>query len=256
MRFIDTHCHLYLEDFDTDRPIIMQNAFTAGVEAFYLPAIHSATLANMLATEAAYPLHCKAMIGLHPCYVKENYEQELLLVEEWLAKRKFMAVGEIGLDFHWDTSFVPQQYIAFEKQILLAYQYKLPIAIHARDATTPCIEIIQQHHPAAPVLGVFHCFSGTLAEAQKIIELGFFFGIGGVVTYKNSGLDKVLTEIPLQYLVLETDAPYLAPVPFRGKRNESSYLPYIAQKIADIKGVTVEEVAAITTLNAEKLFGT
>lgn len=208
----------------------------------------------MLKLEAGYPGQCTSMMGLHPCYVKENYEAELKIVEDYLAQRSFAAVGEIGLDFYWDKTFTEQQYKAFHRQIEWALHYDIPIAIHSRNATDECIEVVASHQDGR-LTGVFHCFSGNADQAKKVADLGFYLGIGGVVTFKNSGLDKAIEDISLDYLVLETDAPYLAPVPFRGKQNEPSYLKYVLDKIATIKHCSMEEVAAVTTANAKKLFG-
>ena len=194
------------------------------------------------------------MMGLHPCYVKDTYVSELQLVEEWLGKRKFAAVGEIGLDFYWDKTFVPQQYEAFRKQIELALHYRLPIVIHTRNAMAETIALVKEYAPQG-LTGIFHCFSGNYEDAAAIIDMGFYLGIGGVVTYKNSGLAEAIEKIAVKHLVLETDAPYLTPVPFRGKRNESAYLKYVVEKLALIKNVSSEEIAAVTTANAEKIFG-
>ena len=254
MKLIDTHCHLYVEAFDTDLPAIIERAENEGVEKFYFPAIDSHSLERMLATEQHYPGKCLAMMGLHPCSVKEDYLQELQLVEEWLGKRRFSAVGEIGLDFYWDKTFADQQYDAFRRQLLLARQYGLPAVLHSRDSLNESIGVVKSLQDGG-LSGIFHCFGGTLEQAKQIIDLGFYVGIGGIITYKNSGLGPVLEQLPLDHMVLETDAPYLSPVPFRGKRNESSYLKYIVQKLADLKQMPVEEVAAITTRNAQKIFG-
>ena len=250
---IDTHCHLYLDDFDADRPAMMERAAAEGVERFFLPAIDSNTITSLLQMETAYPNRCFAMMGLHPCSVKENYEDELRVVEDWLTQRKFAAIGETGLDFYWDKTFTPQQYDAFKRQVSWAKQYKLPIVIHSRQSTQECIDVIKEMQDA-DLTGIFHCFGGSLEEARQITELGFYLGIGGVVTYKNSGLAAVIEKMPLAHIVLETDAPYLTPVPFRGKRNESAYLKYVVQKIAEVKKISVEEVAEITTANAQQLF--
>ncbi len=253
MKLIDTHCHLYMPEFDADINEIMQRATENGVEKFYLPAVDSKSLEAMFALEKKFAGKCFAMAGLHPCAVKENYIDELKMVEDLLMQRKFAAVGEIGLDFYWDKTFAEQQYESFHKQIEWALQYNLPIVIHSRESMEQSINIIKEHQHGK-LKGIFHCFSGTIESAKQIIELGFYLGIGGVVTYKKSGLTELLKEIDLKHIVLETDAPYLTPVPFRGKRNESSYLIYIAQKIAEIKNISVEEVAAITTANAQKIF--
>lgn len=253
MNLIDTHAHLYLEEFGPDIDDVINRGLAAGVERFFLPAIDSNEHARMLALEAAYPGKCLAMMGLHPCYVKENMEEELALVENWLAKRPFAAVGEIGLDFYWDRTFEAQQYEAFRRQIALARKYGLPIVIHSRNSTQECIELVKEAQDGQ-LTGVFHCFSGSYELAKEVIKLGFFLGIGGVVTYKNAGLPAVVAQLSLDNLVLETDAPYLTPVPYRGKRNESSYLSYVVDKLADIYRVPAAEVAEVTTANARKLF--
>lgn len=254
MNLTDTHCHLYSDEFKNDIDEVLYRAAKEQVNKFYLPAIDSETHDAMIALEQAYPGKCVAMMGLHPCSVKEDYIKELELVEEWLGKKQFPAIGEIGLDFYWDKTFTTQQYQAFKQQIEWALHYKLPIVIHTRNAMPETLAVIKEYSEKG-LTGIFHCFSGTYEDALAVIEAGFYLGIGGVVTYKNSGLDKVVEKIDLQHLVLETDAPYLTPVPFRGKRNESSYLKYVAEKIAAIKNITVEEVAAVTTANAEKIFG-
>jgi len=252
---IDTHCHLYLDDFDADRPAIIERANTESVGRFYLPAIDSSIITRMLKMEEDYPGQCFAMMGLHPCSVKENFEEELQIAEQWLARRKFAAVGETGLDFYWDKTFTAQQYTAFRTQVGWAKKYNIPVVIHSRQSTPECIDVIKEMHDTS-LTGIFHCFGGSLEEAQQITELGFHLGIGGVLTYKNSGLAGVIEKLPLDNIVVETDAPYLTPVPFRGKRNESAYLKYVVQKIADVKKISVDEAAAITTFNAQKLFGT
>lgn len=247
---IDTHAHIYLPEFDDDRKAIMEAAQEAGVGKILLPAIDSATHEKMLQVEAEYS-NCISMIGLHPCSVGENFAEEINVIRNYLAKRKFVAIGEIGLDFYWDKTFSNQQYSAFEQQIVLALEHQLPIVIHSRNAIDECIEVVAKY---PGLRGVFHCFSGTGEQAKKIIDLNFMLGIGGVVTFKNSGLDKVIGEIGLSNIILETDAPYLAPVPFRGKRNVSAYTRLVAEKIATILSLSVKEVAEATTLNAEKLF--
>jgi TatD DNase family protein len=254
MQLIDTHCHLYLNTFTSDIGNIIQRAEKEGVDKFYLPAIDASVLDDLLALEQRFPGKCMAMMGLHPCSVKADYETELKLVEDFLKRRPFAAVGEIGLDFHWDRSFEQQQYDAFHRQIEWALHYGLPIVIHSRDAMTQTIGVVQEHQDGR-LKGIFHCFSGDYAAATAIISAGFYLGIGGVLTYKNAGLAETLAQISLEHLVLETDAPYLTPVPFRGKRNESSYLKYVVAKLAEVKGVSVEEVARITTENAQKIFG-
>ncbi|ACU57746.1 TatD family hydrolase [Chitinophaga pinensis] len=253
MNWIDTHAHLYGEDFSDDRTAVVERALAAGVERLYLPNIDSSSIAGMLALETEFPDKCFAMMGVHPCYVNENVDQELGIIKDWLAKRPFKAIGEIGLDFYWDKTHVEQQYKAFRTQLELAREYSLPVAIHSRESTRECIDEVKALQDGR-LSGVFHCFSGTLEEAKEIIDLGFYLGIGGVVTFKKSGLDKILEEIDLANVVLETDAPYLAPVPYRGKRNESAYIPLIGEKIADVKNLKIADVAAITTNNALKLF--
>ncbi len=254
INLIDTHCHLYDEDFLSDFEAMMQRCNDSGIQRIYLPAIDSTTTKAMLRLEDKYPGYCRAMIGLHPCYVKDNYKDELASVLGWLSKRKFAAIGEIGLDFYWDKSFTVQQYEAFEQQIEWALQYKLPIVIHTRNAMNETIAVVK-NYVGRGLSGIFHCFGGSYQQAKEVIAAGFYLGIGGVITYKNAGIAAVVEKIPLENIVLETDAPYLTPVPFRGKRNESSYLTYIAEKIAFLKGISVEEVAEVTAANAQKVFG-
>ena len=254
MILTDTHTHLYAEEFTTDIDEVIKRAENEGVNKFYLPAIDSTAHEQMIMLEKKYPGKCIAMMGLHPCYVKDNYISELQIVKDWLAKRKFAAVGEIGLDFYWDKTFTAQQYEAFRMQIEWSLQYKLPIVIHTRNAMAETIAVVKEY-ASRGVNGIFHCFSGTYEDAVAITDLGFYLGIGGVLTYKNSGLAEAIAKVDLQHLVIETDAPYLTPVPYRGKRNESSYLKYVVEKLAQIKNVPAEEVAAITTANAEKIFG-
>lgn len=251
--YIDTHCHIYLDEFDNDRGEMIARAENLGVNQFYMPAIDSSTHVGMLAAEEEFKGKAWAMMGLHPCSVNNKVEEELALVESWFEKRKFIAVGEIGLDYYWDTSFAEQQKMAMRRQTDLALKYNRPIVIHSRNSIDDCIDIVREKQNGQ-LKGVFHCFSGSLEQAQKIIDLGFYLGIGGVLTFKNSGLDKVVQEISLDKLVLETDAPYLAPVPFRGKRNESAYVPIVAEKLAALKNMRSEDVADATTANAKKLF--
>jgi len=253
MILTDTHTHLYDEQLLSDDEQITR-AVAAGVHRMYMPNCDSGTIPPMLLLADKYPLHCLPMMGVHPCYVKDNYQQELDMVTEWLGKRKFAAVGEIGLDYYWDMTWKNQQILAFEYQIDLALQYSLPIVIHSRESTPDCIDIVSSKQNGQ-LKGIFHCFSGTAQEAEAIVNLGFCLGIGGVVTYKKSSLPDVLKTVSLHNIVLETDAPYLAPAPYRGKRNESSYIPHIAAKVAEVYGVSVEEVAAITTANAVRVFG-
>jgi TatD DNase family protein len=255
MQWIETHAHLYGPEFDADRTEMVERAVAAGVYQLLLPNIDSSTISGMLALEAQFPDICYPMMGVHPCYVNENVEQELKIVREWLEKRPFKAIGEIGLDFYHDLTHTEQQYKAFREQLELARQYQLPVSIHARESTQECIEVVKSLQDGR-LTGVFHCFSGTLEQAKEVIDLGFYLGIGGVVTFKKAGLDKLLEDIDLQHIILETDAPYLAPVPYRGKRNESAYIPLIGERIADVKNLTIADIAAITTSNALKLFKT
>jgi TatD DNase family protein len=250
---IDTHSHIYLPDFDTDRAEMLARAENEGIELVLMPAIDNTTHAATLHAEAAYPEKCRAMMGLHPCSVKANYKDELDIVRNYFEQRQFIAVGETGLDFYWDLSFTKEQYDSFHRHIELAQAYDIPVVIHSRNSLDECIGVIAEHQQGK-LKGVFHCFSGSVEQIKKIIDLGFYLGIGGVVTFKNSGLDKVMAGIDLKNVVLETDAPYLAPVPFRGKRNECSYLKYVVEKLGEIKAMTKEEVANITTTNAKELF--
>lgn len=251
---IDTHCHLYLKEFDEDIDSVIKKAVTTGVSKFYLPAIDSNCHEMMTILEAKYPGKCVAMIGLHPCSVKENFKYEIDQIKNLLQLRRFAGIGETGLDFHWDKTYVKEQYEALEIQIELALEYKLPLILHTRNATQETIDVISKYKGRG-LSGIFHCFGGTAHEATQITGAGFYLGIGGVITYKNAGLAEVLENVDMKHIVLETDAPYLAPVPFRGKRNESSYLKYIAEKLATVKNISVEEVEKITTANAENIFG-
>lgn len=253
LQLIDTHCHLYVDAFHSDIQQVIKRAQSDGVQRFMLPAIDSAELNNLLELEKNFPNQCFAMMGLHPCSVKDNYQSELDLVNEWLNKRKFIAIGECGLDYYWDKTHVAEQKKALHQQMEWALQYDLPIILHTRNAIDDCIAIAKEHQNGK-LRGIFHCFGDNIKEAEQIMELGFYMGIGGVLTYKNSGLAETVKSVPMEYLVLETDAPYLTPVPFRGKRNESSYLKYIVTKLAECKNISEQEVANITTANAEKLF--
>lgn len=253
---IDTHTHLYLEAFDTDRQEAVERAIKAGVQLMLLPNIDSSTTASMMKMAARNPDHCKAMMGLYPGSVKENFEQELRHVEEMLQKHSnsFCAIGEIGLDYYWDTTFKEQQKEALTIQLEWALQYHLPVVLHTRDSFDDLMDIVESYLDRG-LSGVFHCFSGHLEQAQKIIGYkNFLMGIGGVLTFKNSGLDNIMAHVGLEHLVLETDSPYLTPAPYRGKRNESSYLPLIAQKLADVKSCTKNELIQQTTKNALKMF--
>ena len=247
---IDTHAHIYLPEFDGDRKDVISNAKKAGIDKILMPAIDSGNHAFMLETEGKFE-ECIAMIGLHPCSVKENYEAELEVVKNYLRERPFIAIGEIGLDFYWDVSFAAQQYDVFHQQITLAIEYNIPIVIHSRNAINECIKVIQEYPDAR---GVFHCFSGTAEQALQIMAMQFLLGIGGVITFKNAGLDKVIEQAGISNIILETDAPYLAPVPYRGKRNEPAYARIVAEKISIITGNTIAEIEQLTTANAIRLF--
>lgn len=252
--FIDTHTHLYDEQLTVEENTMIQRAIDAGVTKMYMPNCDSTTIDSMLRIASKWQDNCFPMMGLHPCYVKDNYLFELALVEKYLSEQKFCAVGEIGLDYYWDMTHVLQQAIAFEQQIDWALQYDLPIVIHSRESTQDCIDIVKRKQNGK-LKGIFHCFSGSIEQAKQVIDTGLYLGIGGVVTYKKSNLPDIIKEIGLQHIVLETDAPYLAPVPHRGKRNESSYIPIIAEKIAEAAETDIKTVARITTANAEKIFG-
>ena len=255
MILTDTHTHLYSSQFDEDRTQSINTCIENGISRLFLPNIDSSSIEGMLALEKEFPNNCFAMMGLHPCSVKENYKEELALVEEWLNKRDFCAIGEIGIDLYWDKTTLTIQQDAFRTQIMWAKERNLPFVIHCRDAFDEIFEIMDELNDDK-MRGVFHCFTGNLEQANHIINYGGFkLGIGGVVTFKNAGLDKVVEQIDLQHLVLETDSPYLAPVPYRGKRNESSYLLNIAEKISEIHQVSLDEVAKITTDNSVEVFG-
>lgn len=254
MNFIDTHTHIYLSDFEDDRSVVVDRAFEHGVEKLLLPNVDSSTIDAMLKLCQLYPTSCFPMMGLHPTSVKENVEEELHIVERLLKEYSFIAIGEIGIDLYWDKTFFAEQKEAFRFQVALAKKYKLPIVIHSRDSFDELFELMDSVY--SPCLkGVFHCFTGTEKQAQKIItDYGFKLGIGGVLSFKNSGLDQQIKNIGLEHMILETDAPYLAPVPHRGKRNQPAFIPLIAQKLADVKGVSIDEIAEITTQNAKELF--
>jgi TatD DNase family protein len=253
MNLVDTHAHIYLSEFDPDRSLMLKRAEMEGIRKIILPAIDSGTHSAMLKVEHENPESCFSMIGVHPCSVKMNYAEELKIARDYLEERSFIAIGEIGLDFYWDITYSEQQYKAFHEQIEWALHFDIPIAIHSRNSIDECIQVVSEHQQGK-LKGVFHCFSGSGQQVQQIIDLGLYLGIGGVLTFKNSGLDKAIENINLDHIVLETDSPYLAPVPFRGKRNECSYIKYVAQKLAEIKSITLQQVADITTANAEKLF--
>ena len=253
MGIIETHAHLYSSQFDEDRQELIDRAFEEGVDLFLMPNVDSESIEKMLEVEEQNPNVCKAMMGLHPCSVNDSFEKELEQVETWLAKRKFCALGEIGMDLHWDTTFIEQQKEAFKIQVQWAKQYKLPIAIHARKANQELLEILESTSLNG-LNGVFHCFSGTAQEAKRVKDLGFYLGIGGVITFKNGGLDKVLEQVGYDQLVLETDCPYLAPLPYRGKRNEPRFISLVASKLAELSGKTYTQIVEETAINAKKLF--
>ncbi|MCK4561756.1 MAG: TatD family hydrolase [Flavobacteriaceae bacterium] len=253
MIITDTHTHLYSDQFDEDRVEVMQRALDNNVSRFFIPAIDSTFYPAMFDLEKQYPKNIFLMAGLHPTHVKENYLEELNFVRNLIMERKFYAIGEIGIDLYWDKSFLQQQQDAFKTQINWAKENNLPIAIHCRDAFDEIFEILEEEK-SKNLYGVFHCFTGNLNQAKQAIDCGMKLGIGGVVTFKNGKIDKFLNEIPLSEIVLETDAPYLAPTPFRGKRNESSYIINVLDKLVDIYGLTPEVIAKITTQNSRDIF--
>jgi TatD DNase family protein len=253
MNFIDTHAHIYSAKFDDDRDQVINDILASGVSRVYMPNVDLESIDAMIACEEKYPGVCIPMMGLHPCDVKADFESQLKVMADWLEKRPFAAVGEIGLDLYWDKTFFEQQKTALQIQIDWAKNKNLPIVLHCRESMDETIEIVRSNQDGA-LRGIFHCFNGNLSQAKAIIEMGFLLGIGGVATYKNGGLDKVIPEIGLDHLVLETDSPYLAPVPFRGKRNSPAYIPFIAEKIGDYLQLSKEEVGRKTTENALNLF--
>lgn len=254
MTITDTHSHIYSEEFADDRRQMMQRAFDNGITRIFVPSIDSGYTSKMYEMQAEYPDNVFLMMGLHPTYVKENYLEELAFVEEELARNKFYAVGEIGIDLFWDKTFLKEQQFAFRKQIQLAKQHKLPINIHCRDAFDEVFEILEEEK-SPELFGIFHCFTGTYEQALRAISCNMKLGIGGVVTFKNGKVDQFLHQIDIKHIVLETDSPYLAPVPHRGKRNESSYLVNVLNKLSEIYRLTPEEIAKITTENSKAIFG-
>ncbi len=251
--WVDTHAHVYSKDFNEYRKEMFDRTLAANIGKIYMPNVDHASIDGMMEIEQQDPEHYVSMMGLHPCSVNADFEKELVIVEDWLSKRKFAAVGEIGTDLYWDKTFWEQQKEAFKIQVGWAKRYDLPIVIHCRESMNETIELLE------PLLdgkltGVFHCFTGSLEQAQKIISMGFYLGLGGVTTFKNGGLDKVIPHLGLEKLVLETDSPYLAPVPHRGKKNEPSYIPIIAQRVADLKQMSLRQIQTATTVNALKLF--
>lgn len=253
MQFVDTHTHLYAAEFNDDRNKVVEKAIQNGISHLFLPNIDIHSIQPMLDLCWTFPAHCFPMMGLHPCSVDEHVDAHLFQIQKWFKKRKFYAVGEIGLDYYWSTEFKDQQVKAFRMQIQWAIQQDLPIVIHSRNSNEDVIAIIKEmKHPR--LRGIFHCFGGDAMQAAEVVDAGFLLGIGGVLTFKNGGLDKAIADIPLEHLVLETDAPYLAPVPYRGKRNESFYLIEVARKLAELKKIGLNQVAEITTANALRVF--
>jgi TatD DNase family protein len=250
----DTHTHLYSEEFDEDRVQMIQRAIDNGISRFFIPAIDSNCTPKMYDLEHSFPENIFLMMGLHPCYVKENYLEELQHVETELSKRKFLAVGEIGIDLYWDKSTLEIQKIAFKHQIQLAKKYKLPINIHCREAFDEIFEVLESEK-SGDLFGIFHCFSGTYEQALQAISYNMKLGIGGVVTFKNGKIDQFLHQIDIKHIVLETDSPYLAPIPYRGKRNESAYILNVAEKLSEIYKISLQEIARITTENSKAIFG-
>ena len=250
----DTHTHLYSEQFDEDRREMMKRAKDAGVSRFFIPAIDSSYTESMFSLESEYPKDVFLMMGLHPTSVKENYKEELAQVKKWINNRSFYAIGEIGIDLYWDKSFLAQQQEAFRTQIQWAKEKKMPIVIHCRDAFDEIFEVLETEKGEG-LFGIFHCFTGTLEQAKKAISYNMKLGIGGVATFKNGKIDQFLNQIDIKHIVLETDSPYLAPTPYRGKRNESSYITQVVEKLATIYEVSFEEIAEITTQNSKDIFG-
>jgi TatD DNase family protein len=254
LQFIDTHTHLYASEFDADRTAVVEKAIQNGVTHFFLPNIDIHSIQPMLDLVWSFPHHCFPMMGLHPCSVDQHVEAHLFQIQKWFKKRKFYAIGEIGLDYYWSTEFKAEQIRAFRMQIQWAIQQDLPIVIHSRNSNEDVIAILKEmKHPR--LRGIFHCFGGNAAQAAEVVDLGFLLGIGGVLTFKNGGLDKAIEDISIEHLVLETDSPYLAPMPYRGKRNESFYILEVARKLAELKKVGLNQLAEITTQNAQKVFG-
>ena len=253
MEIIDTHTHLYLDQFDDDFDEMIQRSFDCGVKKFVFPSISSKYNEKMVSTLKKFPKNFFLMAGLHPVYVKDDYQNELKIVKENLENYKCVAVGEIGIDKHWDVSFLKQQKIAFQSQIDIAKEKDLPVVIHCRDAFNDIYDILIKNE-SEKLRGILHCFTGSLDDAKKLIDLNFKIGIGGVVTFKNGGIDKFLNQIDISNIVLETDSPYLAPTPHRGKRNESSYITYVIDKLSEIYGLSTLDIINQTSLNASDVF--
>lgn len=250
---IDTHAHIYASEFDNDRDQVVERALAQGIEKILLPNIDLESIEPMLKTEAAYPEVCRSMMGLHPCYVDSNVEQTLEVIHSWFAKHNFIAVGEIGIDLYWDKTYKAEQEMAFTTQLNWAKEMNLPVVIHTRDSIQETLSLLEKEQDGS-LSGVFHCFGGSVEEAKAINDLGFHLGLGGVTTFKNGGMDKVIPHLNMDYVVLETDCPYLAPVPHRGKRNEPSYIPLIAERIASLTELSVEDVIKVTDKNVNQLF--
>ncbi|TMX30948.1 TatD family hydrolase [Vibrio sp. Hep-1b-8] len=250
---IDTHAHIYASEFDADRDDVVKRALAQGIDRILLPNIDLDSIEPMLATEAQYPQICRSMMGLHPCYVDGNVKQTLDIIYSWFEKHRFIAVGEIGIDLYWDKTFRAEQEMAFITQLNWAKEMKLPVVIHTRDSIKETLALLSQEQDGS-LSGVFHCFGGSLEEAKAINGLGFHLGLGGVSTFKNGGMDKVIPHLDMNYVILETDCPYLAPVPHRGKRNEPAYTALVVQRIAELRQISVEQVDQLTTQNATTLF--
>ncbi|NVJ54759.1 MAG: TatD family hydrolase [Vibrionaceae bacterium] len=250
---IDTHAHIYANEFDNDRDQVVERALAQGIEKILLPNIDLESIEPMLQTEAAYPEICRSMMGLHPCYVDGNVKQTLEIIHSWFAKHNFIAVGEIGIDLYWDKTYKAEQEMAFTTQLNWAKEMKLPVVIHTRDSIQETLALLEKEQDGS-LSGVFHCFGGSIEEAKAINDLGFHLGLGGVTTFKNGGMDKVIPHLDMDYVILETDCPYLAPVPHRGKRNEPSYIPLIAERIASLRALSIGDVQAMTNRNANRLF--
>ena len=250
---IDTHAHIYASEFDADRDDVVKRALDQGIDKILLPNIDLESIEPMLATEAKYPQICRSMMGLHPCYVDGNVKQTLDIIYAWFEKHRFIAVGEIGIDLYWDKTFKAEQEMAFITQLNWAKEMKLPVVIHTRDSIEETLTLLAQEQDGS-LSGVFHCFGGSVEEAKAINDLGFHLGLGGVSTFKNGGMDKVIPHLDMDYVILETDCPYLAPVPHRGKRNEPAYTSLVAQRIAELRDISIEQVDSLTTQNATKLF--
>jgi TatD DNase family protein len=250
---IDTHAHIYASEFDADRDDVVQRALAQGIDKILLPNIDLESIEPMLKTEADYPEVCRSMMGLHPCYVDGNVKQTLDVVHSWFDKHNFIAVGEIGIDLYWDKTYKAEQEMAFITQLNWAKEMKLPVVIHTRDSIEETLALLRQEQDGS-LSGVFHCFGGSVEEAKAINELGFHLGLGGVSTFKNGGMDKVIPHLDMNYVILETDCPYLAPVPHRGKRNEPAYTSLVAQRVAELREISLADVDSLTTANALQLF--